>query len=268
MRSTLLQAVQEILSSMDSDEVNNYNDTVESLQVTTILQACFYDLATDLNLPCQNEMFNLVASGNSAKPTLMTLPTNCVKLEWLKYDNALSGNSDYRNICYATRQDFVENQRGLVNQSSNVGQMVVTSNAQSFNFMYRTDMFPTMYTTIEDTQLVFDAYNSSVDTTLQASKTMAYGNLYPAFTLSNTFTPQLDPAQFRLWIQTAKTRAFNELKQQQNSEAMSQARRQKIITQKRMHRTPTEPEVFKNARYGRSSWGADYNIPQRLKNGA
>lgn len=267
MRSTLLQAVQEILSSMDSDEVNNYDDTVESLQVTTILKAVFYDLATDLNLPEHEEMFNLTASGDPTKPVLMTLPNNCVHLDWIKYDNALSGNSDYRHVCYATRQDFLENQRGLVNQTESVGQMVVTSNAQSFNFMYRTDLFPTMYTTIDDTQLVFDAFMSDVDTTLTGAKTVAYGNLYPPFTLANAFTPQLDPAQFRLWISTAKTRAFNELKQQQNSESASFARRQKIISQKRRHRVPTEAEVFRVARFGRSSWGADYNIPQNLKNG-
>ncbi len=42
MRRTLLDMVQEILSDMDSDEVESIDDTVEAEQVVSILKSTYY----------------------------------------------------------------------------------------------------------------------------------------------------------------------------------------------------------------------------------
>src|SRR5690606_22458031 len=125
---------------------------------------------------------------------------------------------------------------GFRNDDVSVGEMNVTMNGELFPFMYRSDRHPQYYTTADDNTIIFDAYLSSLDTTLQKSKTMCLGNVYPAFLLQDSFTPDLDPSQFSYYINRAKVRAFNELKQQINQEAVAETRRQQIIVQKRKHK--------------------------------
>lgn len=253
MRYTLKEMVSLILNSMDSDSVNSISDTVESLDVANTIKSCYYDLATDLNLPEHNKLFELNASGDNAKPVLMTLPTNALRLDWLKYDVRLDGETtaDYLLLERVELDDFFRRQEILRDYSSSVDTMTFTSNGESFEYFYWNDRAPVFYTTFDDHTLLFDGHDLNLDTTLQKSKTMAFGAIYPTFTLTDNFYPDLDPTQFSLLINQAKVRCFNEKKQMVNSEALKEARRQRIIVQKRMRSIETQSELEKHARFGR-----------------
>ena len=54
---TVLQLTQNILSAMSSDEVNSISDTVESMQVATILQNKYYDIVSRDALPAHDQLF-------------------------------------------------------------------------------------------------------------------------------------------------------------------------------------------------------------------
>lgn len=269
MRYTLLEAVQLILGSLDSDEVDSYADTVESLQVANLLKSTYYDMASDLHLPEHETMLQLVASGDSNLPAIMTIPSTVIKLTKIQYDNKTTGtNSDYRNVYFSPLLEFLDRQKGLIDAGTSiVKEMSVSNNAQTFKFLARKDKFPLYYTTTDDYTLIFDSYNSTYDTTLQASKTRAFGSCYPVFTLSDSFAPDLDPTQFSLWLNKAKVRAHAELKQTANQEAAGEARRQKIVSQMTSRRVEDVPGVFTAPRYGRKG-AYETTIPQYLKNGS
>lgn len=264
MKYTLLETVQLILSAMDSDEVQSITDTTEAYQVALMAKSVFEDLCVDLNLPSQHRIFQLTPSGDSSKPVLMTVPTSPIrKIEWVKYDNVDTvlgeTRANYVDCTYLPFEDFIVRQTGFRNDTSSVGEMTFTSNGQDFKMMYQTNAFPLYYTCFDDNTFIFDSYRSDIDTTLQQSKTLASGYIYQTFTLSDSFTPPLEPDQFSLFHNKLKTRAFAELKQQDNKEAATEARRQKVVSQKRKRLTPDLPEVFKVARYGRNSaYGSPY----------
>lgn len=273
MRYSLLETVQLILSAMDSDEVNSISDTTESMQVANMSRSVFYDMCVDLNLPCYETLLQLEASGDPAKPVLMTVPTTLVRsIKWVKYDNVDSvlneTNSNYCDVTLMDFDDFLERQRGLRNGTSDVGQMSVVTGGEAFNFMYMTNQFPLYYTTIKDNTFIFDAYRSDLDTTLQKSKTMCMGMVYQIFLLEDSFVPNLEPDQFSYFINKLKVRAFNELKQVENKEAAIETRRQKIVQQKRKRQVPPTAEVFKVARYGRNSsfQNLDVNLERNGRN--
>lgn len=255
MRFTLLEMTQQILSAMDSDEVNSISDTVEAYQVATLIRNVFYDIATDLNLPEHNGIYELVASGDNAKPTLMTLPTTATRLDTIQYDNKLTADTykNYRDVCYLPWHEFFQKQRALIEEVSGVGEMEVTHNGETFEIMYQDDKMPEFWSTFDDHQIIFDSYDSTEDTTLQKAKTIAHGALYPAFSMTDGAYPDIDPTQFSYLINKAKTRAFVELKQQSNQESAAESRRQKIILQKRKHRTPDTPndQIPNVRRFGR-----------------
>ena len=267
MKFSHLEMVQEILSAMESDEVNDIADTAESTAVSLLLRSVYYDLAIDLGLPEHEGLFELNASGDAAKPTLMTVPVNVSKIYEIKYNNKLSTETyaNYLIVDFKRFNDFLETANGLRGSTSGVGQMTFTNNAESFEIMYQNDKMPQFYTTVDDYTLIFDSYKSTEDTTLQKSKTMCSGVIYPVYTLSNGFVPDLDPSQFSLLKNRAKVRAFAELKQVENREAASETRRQHILVQKRKRTVPDIPPVLNlQTRYGRRG-GISDRIPKSQK---
>lgn len=253
IRYTLLEMVQILLSAMDSDEVTSINDTVESYQLAVLIRSAFYDLATELELDEHEGLFQLTASGDNALPCLMTLPTNVATLRELSYDIRDSGDTyaDWKELTYMPLDQFLEMQNTLKDQTSNIVEMAVTSNSETHKVLCWSDRDPTYYTSFDSTTLLFDSYDSTVDTTLQKSKTQCYGALYTTFTLSDAFAPDLDPSQFSYFMNKVKVRAFYELKQQENAEAAAEASRQKVNLQRRRRRIPDLTEFDKLPKYGR-----------------
>lgn len=255
MKQTLLEMVQLILSSIDGEEVNSIDDTVEANQVALIIKSVFNDMLSDIALPEQGVLVQLDASGDNAKPCLMTVPSDVIKINSIMYDNRETGDTYplYRPVAFMDFKEFIDLGQSLREETTGVGSMVVVSNGENYTFLYRTDRMPTYYTVISDGTLLFDSYDSSIDTTLQKTKTLCDGVVVPTFTMSDAFTPPLDPTQFSYLVNRAKVRAFNELKQMENGEAGGEARRQKIMIQKRKRKTPdAPPEVYRVAsRFGR-----------------
>jgi hypothetical protein len=253
MQYTLLEIVQIILSSMDSDEVNSISDTVESNQVALLLKQCYYDVSTDIGLRSQEGLFELLPSGDPTKPVLMTLPSNVAELTSVRYNNKEDADtqSNYVGVDWVPFHEFFERQNNLDPSLSNVASMSFQSNGDTFEIGYYTDRHPSIYTDIGGSTLLFDAFQDSLDTTLQKSKTLCTGVVYPAWEMTDTFVPDLSPAHFSYYINKAKARAFVELKQMNNADASGEARRQKIILQARDKRVNIGPEINRVPKYGR-----------------
>src|SRR5690606_26701089 len=93
IRYTLLKMTQLILSAMDSDEINSIDDTTEAQQVVDQIETTYNDLASTLDFPDNWDFFELQPSLDMSKPTLMHLPQNVAKIEWLKYDTTEPGST-------------------------------------------------------------------------------------------------------------------------------------------------------------------------------
>lgn len=253
MRKTLLDMTQLILSAMDSDEVNSIADTIEATQVAKVIESTYYDIITDIRMPEHSTAFQLIASGTSTKPCVMTVPTNVTKVDEIRY-NIKTTDEDYPNyklLEYVSFYDFMQRTQGYRTETLNTGSMIVPFNGEDYTFIFRNNKMPQFYTTCDDNTILFDSYDNTEDSTLQKIKTMCLGSVYPAWSMTDTFIPDIDPTQFSLLINRAKTRAFKELKQQDNAESAGEARRQKIAVQKRKRKTPDKAEVFKQVRFGR-----------------
>jgi len=346
---TVLQLTQNILSALNSDQVNSIGDTAESYQVATILQQVFYNMAARADLPEQYGLFQLVPSTNPIIPVSLKKPANVSKVHWIKYfdTNPLDGGTTQTDQFGAYRHDLnvdLQNNAsfqqpagwsttsttsvtvglgsqtfavsstnikiGLGDQveilngttlymsgevtayysSSGTANLVINVTAingagtfsswtlnqldaigqapgycyvrilpiapfvdmvnkfnmtdsdvfqyqlsdsfvpgnvpQHFTFYYKNDHQPTYCTCIENDNFLFDTFDATQDSTLQASKTMCYGELIPQFILQDSFIPDLNDYQFPLLIAEAKETAFLELKQMDHPKATQESRRQ------------------------------------------
>lgn len=95
-----------------------------------------------------------------------------------------------------------------------------------FTFYYKSDKQPQFCTILSNYYVVFDSYDSTQDSTLQASKTMAEGEIIPTWSMTDSFIPNLDERQVPLLLNEAKSLAFFELKQSAHPKAEQAAKRQ------------------------------------------
>jgi len=227
-KMTLLEMTQDILSDMDSDEVNSINDSVESLQVAQIIKTTYYNIIDGRDYDFLYELFQLDASGTSSRPTHMKLPENIIDLKYIKYNcKTLTDTKDkYLKIKYLMPEDFME---VVDKRNSSKSNVTVVTDPTGISINVMNDKAPEYFTSFDDENLVFDSYDSQVDTTLQNNKTQCHGKRSVAFTLLDSFTPDLPVQMFSYLLAEAKSTAFVTLKQMANAKAeqvsVSQKRR-------------------------------------------
>ena len=246
---TLLDMTQRILSSMDSDAVDSFSDTVESEQVAYIIRDTYYDLINNIEIPEHRKLVPLTALANTAKPSTMKVPENIRRIDEVRYDTILTGDSikAYEVVSWVEPYQFLSDT--LSRQSTD--STVVTVTVDNGKVFIYNNKAPTYYTSFDDEFLIFDSYDSAVDDTLQASKFIVWGLEEPTFTMSNTFVPDIDVNLFPLLLNESKSTAHVELNQQANPKAEQQALRQKIRWQSDKHKV----SEARNNSYGRTDYG-------------
>lgn len=247
MKLSVLDLTQNILSSLDSDEVNSITDTIEARQVAEIVRTTYFNMLTRANLPEHIKIFSLDSSGSGDLPVVMYRPSEVARIEWIKYydegtadtstedsshdtDTSLDTSSDdfnasspsFKYVTILPTQQFLDMVHDFNTNESDVETMTLNG----FAFRYKNDKQPMYCTVFQNSYIVFDSYNSAFDSTLQSSKSMAYGQTVPVFEMSDTFIPDLDDRQFPLLLNEAKSTAFIELKQMSNPKAEQESKRQ------------------------------------------
>lgn len=282
MKLTNLQYVQSILSSLGSDEVNSVSDTTESLQVLEILRATYFNVISRTDLPEHWQLIQLNPSLDVTTPVLMYVPDGVKKLTWLKYFNAntvsndtvgfqhdlnlditTSGNSmiapaGYDYVSIIPIQQFIEMTNSFNPGNSNVFSFTFTDKQNNrpgvYTFYYKNDKQPQYCTVLSDYYVIFDGYDSTVDNTLQSSKTMSYGQISPTWSNDDNFIPDIDEAQVPLLLNEAKSLAYFELKQSVHTKAEQEAKRQwgSVQRDKSIINRPTYFDQLPN--FGRRGW--------------
>lgn len=253
MKYTLLDLVQTISSSIDSDEVNSITDSVESQQIATIVRSEYFDMLEDNNLPEHFDMINLQASGTSDLPVVMYVPTDVAKVLWVKYNKATVDvpNINMGLLKYISLQDFFDRADQLSESEDNVELMELTINGSTIPLLYQTDKHPEFYTSFDDKTMLFDSLDVSVDSYLISNKTLAAAKMSIPFSMTDSFIPDLDETQFNQLLNAAKSTAWLELRQTQHPKAERAVMRNKIRTQKTKVRVPGQTDFEKTIAFGR-----------------
>lgn len=232
---TLLEMTQNILSDMNSDDVSSISETVESLQVAEIIKTKYYDLVATMVIPEHRTLIRLTALSDVSHPNYVKMEDDVKKIHYLSYDKRGSSTSkpNHSEIKYMEPTEFIR--MIMLRNPDSTGVDVITDFSGVETYI-ETDKQPTYFTSFDDQYLVFDSYDSDIDSTLQASKCIAYGEVEPSFTMSDTFTPDLDSDLFPLLLSESKAYAFYTLKQMPNEKLERDVRNHKVRMQKNKQR--------------------------------
>jgi hypothetical protein len=245
MKRTLLEMTQSILNDMDSEAVNSINDSVEAQQIASVIEDVYYNIVAARNIPEHQQLLKMTSLSSSVRPTHFQYPTNTREIVSLAYNTDTSGKINYQEIYFVEPMDFLS--RMPYNLSTGV--LVVPDVNSNISLTVFSDRMPTYYTSFDDLHVVLNAYDASIDTTLQESKTRAYGTVYPTFTISDSFVPDLDDTMMPYLLAEAKSTCFSLYKSGSDPKIEQAARRLKSFVQNDMYRTK-RPNVRNH--YGRN----------------
>lgn len=242
---TLLDFVQNILSALESDEVNSIGDTVEALQVAEEVRTAYYDLLSMYGWPSQEKMLSLHASNDPDLPTVMHIPDDVEEIKWIKYNQGTIEEPYFVDVPYQEPELFFRYGSIYSAQSSPIKLVD--------NLYVMTDRHPTYWTTYDNRTIVFNSYNQSVDNTLQESKILCWGRSTPTFEMRDDFVPPIDRMHFPLLLSEAKKMCFVNYKGVANANEERRNRSQRIRAQKHLWR----------ANQRKPFYGVDYSRHRR-----
>ncbi len=233
---TVLDMVQDILSDMNSDPVNDITDTVEAMQVARIIRTTYFNLVNDRIWPGAKRVAQLTGLADPARPTHMLLPDNVNNVEWIKYDTRreIGAPINYETIQYMDPSDFVDH---VMARDASAANVLTVMDFGGTPLLIATDRAPTYYTSFDDKRLVFDSHNADVDTTLQTSKSQAFVVTEPDFALESGFIPEMPAKFFPYLLSEAKSAAFLKVKEVFSATDADTARRQRTFLSRKRHRS-------------------------------
>jgi hypothetical protein len=209
-KMTLLEIVQDTMNDMDSDEVNSISDTVEATQIANICRSVYYDVITTVDLPEHTELMSVSGLSNSSRPNYMDA-NSVTEIKEFRYNvSDTAGELEYKLIDYVPPEDFI--QRIVTRDTSQTEVIIVTDPTNGISLPIINNKMPDYYTSFDDRYLCFDSYDSSIDSTLQSSKTMVLGIKLPSFTMTDASVPDMDDTIFPYYLSEVKSRALSLLK--------------------------------------------------------
>lgn len=228
MTTTVLDIVQDMLSAIDSDEVNSIGDTTESQSAARLVKNVYDNIIDEYALKSTATLFQLDSTGLTT-PTSMTLPEGIHGIKWIKYDiSAPADPADYATMLYVPPDAFIDQLSARAD-----GDEIVISGSIVIRVL--TDRAPSMWTTFDDNTIVFDSYNAAYDATLQTSKTNCYGEGKPILVMDDTTPIALSPRYISLLKNECLAMAQDLWKDGVTPKVEQQAQRSRVRSQRTKH---------------------------------
>ena len=248
---TLLKMVQNVLSSTNGDEVDAITDTLESSQIADLIEETYYDMITNKQIPEHSDLFQLTALADTDTPSHLQIPTDVDIIHQFQYNVVADGETRvrYQDIVWEQPEDFLTRVNGRNSTESIVDQVSADvgdpTSSTTIQLNIRNDKRPEFWTTFDDKYLICDSYDSAVDSTLQASKTLCRGVKEPTWTKADAFVPDMDFDYFPALMAEVKSTYWVNEKQTANPKEEQKSRRQQVRLQKNKHmidRKPQQPD--------------------------
>jgi len=256
-KMTLLEMTQNILSSMNSDEVNSIGDTIESMQVAEEIRNTFYDLYSNRDITEFESLVNLESVADPTTPNRLILPLNVLHIKWLKYRNyRTSDAAKFETIDYLPPEEFIRRIIDMSNDNNNYIDVPLVSTSP-ITYSIKNNSCPSFYTIFDqDNTLVFDSYDADEESYLTGSNAIAWGISAADFDLEDDAVPPIDAGLFPHLLAEAKSACFINVKEVANSKEEQRARRQLVRSQTRLNKTLDQREgVFARHDYSRNRGG-------------
>lgn len=261
-KMTNLQMVQNILSSMDSDNVNSISDTEEAGQVELVLQESYEEITTRRKWNHQNKTRQLEGVSDVTKPNKLRIPTEVTRVNnfrWKVYaDGVIPPTVDQDNSWKLLRwrdpSDFIAHVQGRnVAQLEEQNRVLVVYNDDGVEMPMMTDVQPEFWTSFDDEFIWMDNFQTDNANTATPDRTAIDATQQKLWVSGDDEIADLPTEMFPLLLAEAKSAAWLNFKGQQNVKAEQVARRAYI---KLREEEPTVEDPRRWTNYGKPPTGS------------
>jgi hypothetical protein len=214
MKLTLLQVINYYMDHTDGFRISTIDDGIEAQQVASIAEKVFYDLNNDVfgNTQLQS-LVQLEALADNTKPNYLKLPDDAADIlhDAVMYNISKDITEiEMKEIKYLTPLEFID---FIGTRKVKTTNQVVTDFG-GYKMTIDNNKAPQYFTSFDDSHLVFDSYNSAVDTTLQSSKSGIVTHLQRTFTPSDTYIIDFPEWFHQTYLNTVMSEASAALREE------------------------------------------------------
>lgn len=231
MQLTLLQTVQQYLDATSGFYVDSIFDTDESQQVANISERIYYEMVQEFpHLLFVQKDVTLDAVSDTTKPNFLLIPDSVqsIKDSELYYNISKTGDLEYRALKYCSPLEFMSITAQYSSKDTSVD-IITGYDNQKMGVI--NDEFPEYFTSFDGVYIVTNAYNSTYDTTLQASKTRVLVSQMPVFLQQDEFVIPVPQHLSSTYLSMVLDECFNLVYQQPNAKISQKARKLRIKLQ-------------------------------------
>ena len=246
--TTRLEIVQDILSDADGDEVTSVSDTVEAEQVDRLVFTAYDTIVDQYDLPYTMQLWTQANSVEGS--TRFTIPTEVNRIEWLKYDKSTdAAKPDFQIITFMEPAEFFD----LVHSRDKSASNTTTNTFQSVEYYVYNDRMPSYWTTTDDQVIIFDSFDSAVDTNgLVPAKIYGYGLQRPSLPADENDTITLPEELWGLLRDEVREMYWDFFRDGATPKVNQLARRSRVRSQRNKHKFKLrQPREDKRPDYGR-----------------
>ena len=242
MQRTLLQVVQKYLDRTSGFYVNSIFETDEAIQVASLAEDTYYEMIQEFpNLLFTQKERTLDSIGDATKPNYLLIPKNVQKIQESKlYYNVAKTDTDvtlsYNELQYMTPLEFINLTSSRTNGTANTEIITGFNNEKT---VVITNKFPQYYTSFDDVYVVFDSYNNTYDSTMQAGKSKVVSTEEAVFLQQDDFVIPIPNALSETYLYMFLDQAYNDIHQERNAAIAAKARKMRIKLQQDSRRLGT-----------------------------
>jgi hypothetical protein len=225
-KMSLLDMVQDILSDLNSDNVNSISDTVEAEQVARIIRSTFRNLYNDRVWPHTGSLLRLTSMADGNRPTHMKLLDDIEEIVWVKYDTRkqVSDPIKFVDVKYLEPSQFLDT---VMARDADKDYAQVVIDIHGTPLIIHNNSMPTYWTMFDDEHIVFDSYLATMDSVLVEKKTQVFGYREPEFLLKDEFVPDIPLKMFPYFLSECKSVASLKVKEVFSQKDEQNSNRQK-----------------------------------------
>lgn len=243
-KQTLLDMVQRISEFIDGETVTSISDTTESMQIATIVKETYEYLIQTREIATRDSIVHFDNVVDPKKPNYLKYQDLVFEVFSLKYYDYKTKR--YQDVHYVEPEEFLRRSLDIDFERKDITQVLDDSGVLLNIYNNRC---PQYYTSFDSVHIVFDAFDSENEHTIQDAKAVSYGRFMPEFKLEDDFIPNMAPQHFSLLLSKAKENAGVELKEYHNPLEADRAKKLLINTNKFAMRQPEEAKIWKNRKH-------------------
>lgn len=250
-KDTLLDIIQDILSDSDGDEVNNVSDTIESEQCARVVRNEFKAIVDEFDIKMHETLVRLDATSAST-PCQMTRPEGVHSIEKVWYDRRtdVGGDPRFEEITFRDWESFL----GLTmsRTASDTETETMTLGDSGHAIQIKNNQAPQFWTILEGyDDIIFDSYDNTLETNLQASKSLVRAVKRPTLALTNAAVPDLPQNLMQLLKNRARAFYFDVFKDGTTKEVDKRQRNSEVRSQRKKYVTKKLQQERSGSSYGR-----------------